>query len=201
MKLISRDEALKDQNFASFIYHWQNLSNPVLEDSPDEKEVRAFQQIMDKKPHSEAEVTKTIVILPHKPDDRISLIQVLINLQSDFETEFTVIPFFRKGWFSEDISQYHTETIDAYDSMVLKIGEKDFKGGVKIQSQDDIKEFMPEFFCLVEGNYIPYGFFYIDKLQVVCSYHYSTELIFYCFSVKSEKQLSCFIKTHELRTR
>ena len=225
MKLISREKAIEDPHFASFLYGWQN-SNKPYDDKPlfedgncfDEatnvtrffskeefvtahnKKLADVERLIDDKPILESRVVATIVI--DTPDEVSSITyftNVLIELLESQNATLIFVPLFKTNWFNdEEIKNHHPSTKIAYNQLKKYVGKCDHSGGVMISSKQDLEKFLPIYFDLIEGDYIPYGFFYSEQLKIVFSYHHHGQLWCYCPSKKSVYRLEDFIKNKDL---
>lgn len=223
MKLINRNRAIKDQDFASFLSTWQNIGKPddeILEeghyfdetinemrfftqtelDKNYQKEIDDFKQLIDEKPKVESKVYATIVIdSPGNLDDIKYFTDVVVDLIELKSLSMIFIPLFKTNWFNDiEIKNHHQIVKKAYKQLKIFIGKDDYSDGLLISSKKDFKSFLPIYFNLIGANYIPYGFFYSEQLNTVLSYHHGGELWFYCLSKKGLKHIEDFIDSKNL---
>jgi len=224
MKLIDRNTAISDNEFASFLSGWQRVGDPAdneaLEagnyfdeatnevrfftqeelDNIRQRELNDIQQLLDVKLEIDVPVTATLVI--DNPSD-VESIDYFTNLLVDFRSysylRLIFIPFYKTNWFNDSVIEtHHPDVRTAYTRFKGVIGLDDYTGGIVISSETDFRKFLPLYFTLVEGNYIPRGFFYSEELRSVLSYHASGELWFYCFSTTDLERIESYIRSNQL---
>jgi hypothetical protein len=204
MNLITRHTALKDQDFASFLYHWQHSNHPLKDldlDEPSEldaelqKELDDFNAITDNKPKANSTVYATLVIdVPEHKDHEAYLMNSLSKLMLDFQLGFTFIPLFKTNWFDDTIiSTHQPDTIETYNKLKKLIGKESYKGGIQLTKVANLQHFLPLFFNLVASNYLAQNFFYAEQLKTVFSYHYSGQLWMYVLAKTHVKSLLDFL--------
>ncbi len=224
MELISRNRAIEDQDFLSFLYSWQNVGNPAEDDpmlageyfdeslnemrffSQEEldksrqKEIDDFKHLIDDKPKVDSTVFATLVIDTPDDSDEIEYVtDVLATLIELRSLKMIFIPLYKTNWFNDDeIKNHDPVTKIAYNKLKSFIGKDDYRDGILISSKSDLKKFLPLYFNLVTANYIAHGFFYSENLKTVFSYHYSGELWQYCLSKKGLKLIEDFVRSNSL---
>jgi len=225
MRFISRTTALKDQTFADFLYHWQHTSKPDINDFWQEEgeyfdealnktrfyskaelegiyqnALNDFKAISDPKPDIDS-ITEGILVIdtPKDADSIVYFTDLLVKLTEVHSLEWLAVPLFKTNWFDdEQVKDLHPETIAKYEKLKIFMGKEEYDGGIELTSSEDLFRFIPIYFNLVAGQYLPYGFLYAPKLNTVFSYHYSGELWQYCLSKDGLKLCLDHINTHKL---
>jgi hypothetical protein len=225
MKLVSRERAIRDLEFASFISEWQNIGNPVesnymreegeyYDDVIDDvrffpqselddiyqKEVEEHQRLIDEKPKIDSKLYGKIVIdAPEGIGDIEYLTNVFVKLVELHELKLLFIPLYKTNWFNEEnIKHHHRTTKTAYKKFKKFIGKDDYSGGFELSLITSIRHFLPILFKLVQSNYLTYNFFYSEDLKTVFSYHYTGQIWFYCLSKEGLKHIEKFITSNKL---
>lgn len=209
MNLIPRNNVLKDQDFASFLYHWQHSNHPLKDLDLDEqseldaelqKELDDFNAITDDEPKAESTVYATLVIdAPEHKDHEVYFVNLLAKLMLDFKLGFTYIPLFKTDWFDDEAIETHQpETIETYNKLKKLIGKESYKEGIQLTNASDLQHFLPLYFNLVASNYFAQNFFYSEQLKTVFSYHYSGQLWMYVLAKNHVKPLLDFINKNDV---
>lgn len=225
MKLISRNIALQDQYFASFISSWQNIGNPAEDDYMTEegeyfdefindirfysqseldnlrnKEIIEFQKIIDNIPVIDSKLAGNIVVdTPDNSDEIDYLTNSLANLLELYRLEFIFIPLYKVSWFDdENIKHHHQATQLAYNKLKKIIKINGYDGGIKISTSSNLKKFLPPYFSLVQSNFYSYNFFYSEEMKVVLSFHYSGQIWFYCYTKDGLEKIKDFTEEYNL---
>ena len=225
MKLINRERAIKDRNFASFISGWQNIGNPAesnymrdegeyydktiddvrlfLQSELDhmyQKEVVEYQKLIDDIPKTDSNLRGKIVIdSPKDVEDIEYLTDVIVKLIKAYELKLIFIPLYKTNWFNEDeIKNHHPTTITEYKKFKKFVGKESYSGGFELSMISSVSHFLPIYFKLVQSNYLSYNFFYSEKLETAFSYHYSGQMWFYCLSKEGLKHIDEFVTSNKL---
>jgi hypothetical protein len=226
MHLIPRHIALKDPIFADFIYHWQHINRPKKEDfwheegeyfdealnktrfySQAELEgiyqnaLDEFKAITDPKPDIDSKTEGILVIdAPENTESIDYFTDLLVKLTETHSLEWLAVPLFKTNWFNEEaIKNLHPDTKANYKALKTLFGRAHYDGGISLYSSQDLSRFIPLYFNLVTGQYLPYGFIYAKQLQAVFSYHYSGELWCYCLSKDGMEMVMEYIKSNQLQ--
>lgn len=223
MRYISRKNALKDPRFASFICGWQQTKYPSeianrtegewYEETTDTlrfysqselnkdrtKAINNFKKITDDLTKQDFEMAGTLVVdSPPDVDEIDFLTEAMASFTEQTKTELIFLPLFKVPWFKDSIDGHHPSTKTAYYNLKKYIGKQEYDGGIVVSAASELRQMLPDYFNLIQGNYYGYNFFYSEDLKTVFSFHYSGQIWFYVYTETALEKIISYIDQNKL---